>query len=426
MRTRERLEPCNPANYTMGTTYRYVGPTMNPPTGRKMNDYVVNECYNINPIFREVEHTVDEIHKGPPYRNGGEFYKYKIMSPSPFLEGPLVIKGKIYYGTPPNGDWWYEYRGLISLAGNIRPPTGWYSTLEPTDLVPTYGAQAWDALRPVKPGASLAQFLAELRDVPRMLKQTHRMFLEKWKTSPKRMAGDWLNYQFGWLPFVSDLRRLFETARKLDQLVESIRRYNGKWIYRRRVIDSTEDSSVVEGNPLQITIMPGIPYYFWKYYDDTSVPRCTWTKTTRTFQNVWAVGRFRYYIPDTGSWQWKQKAYLYLLGALPQPSLLWELTPYSWLVDWFTNLGDIFANLDYEFYDNLAVKYLYLMRTKRFEFEVKLLNHFYQEPLASTYLFHYEQKERRQASYFGFGLTEDDFSARQWSILAALGIQKFT
>jgi len=107
------------------------------------------------------------------------------------------------------------------------------------------------------------------------------------------------------------------------------------------------------------------------------------------------------------------------------PSLAWELLPWSWMVDWFGNVGDLMANISAASYDNLVAKYAYIMRTRRISY-----NTIQDQPLTigkSLRLngtFFVETKERAAASPYGFGLDWNGFSTSQLAILAALGISR--
>jgi hypothetical protein len=146
---------------------------------------------------------------------------------------------------------------------------------------------------------------------------------------------------------------------------------------------------------------------------------------------VWFSGSFIYNLPIPDSaldklW-YHVKLADRLLGITPTPDRIWELTPWSWFVDWFTNTGDILSNLRMFLFDGLVMQYGYVMqetkvtRTCTLEDNCTTVNG--NKITAVTTIEHVAQK-RRQANPFGFGLTWDGLSPYQISILAALGMTR--
>jgi hypothetical protein len=150
---------------------------------------------------------------------------------------------------------------------------------------------------------------------------------------------------------------------------------------------------------------------------------------------IWFEGCFSYYIPSFDQalydnadpvlqqlYAISQWARVY--GFMISPSLLWKITPWTWLADWFGNAGHIIDNINASAEDNLHAKYAYIMRTtqKRVVNDTTLftvngnVNMFW-----SQYI---ETKSRDAASPFGFNLTWDDLSPTQLAILAALGMTR--
>jgi hypothetical protein len=157
-------------------------------------------------------------------------------------------------------------------------------------------------------------------------------------------------------------------------------------------------------------------------------PYGNYTITRKHTQKVWFEARYRYWIPHLGdgTFPGQARAYAQVYGALPTPSLVWELTPWSWLIDWCSNLGDVIANVSSIIQDNLCAKYAYVMGHTEQEVTHSAVNNLVTGPITCEWKASLEAKLRHEASPFGFGLTGADFSARQWSILTALGISKMS
>jgi hypothetical protein len=116
-----------------------------------------------------------------------------------------------------------------------------------------------------------------------------------------------------------------------------------------------------------------------------------------------------------------------LLGIRVDITLLWELAPWSWLADWFTNIG-AFINLNNDIAnDNLVVRYGYLMRTSEYtRVSTQSGLRAYSSGPAPTASSFYKlvQKERVRATPYGFGFDLTTLSASQIAILASLGLTK--
>lgn len=262
-----------------------------------------------------------------------------------------------------------------------------------------------------------------------MLKGTAEFFHNAWKAmggapdffGPKRVADAWLNTQFGWLPFLSDMRKFAKTYHDADRQLAHLRRNNGRWVRRGGSVREVTGSEVVASSATQNMHSPTLATYF--YPGASSGYYGSYTVTRETSQRVWFKAAFRYYIPEIRSVAWERKALRLLYGGNISPSLLWNLTPWSWLVDWCSSVGDAIDNLDNGLAENLAAKYAYIMGTTEESYRVK--SHCaLDSPVDAEWEFLISRKTRSEASPFGFGLTPDDFTGRQWSILSALGLSR--
>jgi hypothetical protein len=121
--------------------------------------------------------------------------------------------------------------------------------------------------------------------------------------------------------------------------------------------------------------------------------------------------------------------YNHLYGILPTPEVIWNLTPWSWAADWVTSMGDIMSNISMLLTDGLVMKYGFVMEhsstTKTYSISgLRLHQGANTIPYTGWQRFSTESKLRRRATPYGFGLTSEEFSPRQWAILVALGLSK--
>jgi len=216
-----------------------------------------------------------------------------------------------------------------------------------------YGAQAWNKFKPGKPKASAAVFLAEMRDLPGML--------QKKAYAHRNLGKHYLNAQFGWLPFVSDLRKMYSTQQNMSGVLATIQQMNGKWVQRT---GSVERNEVIQSRWSDSGRIPVFTPLVWADVDNQDLLACQGQVTE--LERVWFSGRFRYYIDDIASKikspKWRRNTARKVMGLSITPSEVWELVPWSWLIDYFSNFGAVIDNLNTGYVDNLVSSYAYVMR----------------------------------------------------------------
>jgi len=190
---------------------------------------------------------------------------------------------------------------------------------------------------PSRPVVDLPVFLFELKDLPGMLKQAgdalhwiHKGVNSRSgvpKPTARGMADANLAYQFGWAPFVSDVRKLLDFTGAVEKKKAQLSRLYSKGGLRSTVTlgeESRSSESLMTVQSYGCTIV-------------ASRRRSGKTKT-------WGSVRWRPTI-DLGAgssptdWAAVQAAF----GLDITLSTIWEALPWSWLVDWFTDMGDILA-----------------------------------------------------------------------------------
>jgi hypothetical protein len=295
-----------------------------------------------------------------------------------------------------------------------------------------YGATAWRRMRPGNPTAELGIFTGEFRDIPRTLRGTAKFFADLWRLAggsarifaPAALASTWLNVQFGWLPFLSDLRKFNKTYDNVNNSLNRIIRQNGQWVKKSVSVDHDIEHVEVAGSDSDSGLSPVITTSFYR----DLFPFRSGSHRLRMFREttVWAEGKFRYYIPPNrlNDGIWGKKARAALWGGIPSPALLWELTPWSWLVDWGSNVGDVMSNLGPNAVENLVAKYAHVMKKTDLELRLDTTLDLWDESFHETFAYPLRWRTRVGASPFGFHLSSATLSPRQWSILAALGISR--
>jgi len=151
--------------------------------------------------------------------------------------------------------------------------------------------------------------------------------------------------------------------------------------------------------------------------------------TRNVSRNQWFSGAFTYGLPKGDSaLSGLHRHYLEagkLLGTSLTPETLWELSPWSWAVDWFSNTGDVISNLsDWALY-GLVMQYGYIMEHTIVSDTYTTTPTGIKGVKSSTPLtFVTETKTRKRANPFGFGVAWNGLNPIQLGILAALGITR--
>lgn len=279
------------------------------------------------------------------------------------------------------------------------------------DATMDLGAEAWNRFRPKLSKVQLGQTIAEITDVPKLFQSGLRNF--------KDLGSRYLQYQFGWKPFIKDLTDSLKLYRKMDDHLAKMQKHNNKWLKRGGVLYQTENFA----HDQHVIVTP------MNYLTVTNQRR-----TTRTYEKAWFEGAFRYYIPGLTNGNWgKLRLARKLFGVELTPSLVYELVPWSWLADWFGNFGDVVSNYTSITTENMVAKYAYVMRHKHTTVtcSASITGRFTEWLKPPTYTTQYVQSEvstetktRAVANPFGFDAHLADFTSYQLSILGALGLSR--
>lgn len=377
-------------------------------------------------LHRLIQSTGNRRLKGGGWSGGGGFLVHHQTS----IVTPAELPSYVYAGM--------AWGGLTAPASASWSPI---NVVSPTfkaesDTLSPHGATGYARARPGGAIANFGQYMVEAREAGSLVGPSS-IFRGSVKGIPLRamsalasfkgLGGAYLNYQFGWKPFLSDLRKMFDFTEGVDRTLGELRRNNGRSLHRERVLRDTTDTTVVETTyPRSWVGVSPTPLLL-----GTSLGTTTRVVTSTVKEKIWFEGRFRYWIPDIGSPQWEKRTRRILFGADVTPSLLWEVMPWSWLIDWFSNVGDVFSNYSRNAADNTVASYAYVMRTSSIKTEESVYTTWagrtatpvYDPGSAVTSKVDYsETKSRVAANPYGFGLTFSGLSDYQKSILVALGL----
>lgn len=374
------------------------------------------------------ETCIDELHKGPPFKSGGPLKIVRLELKRGTTETVHLTgnAGRRYDGR--FTDSWISASTGINGWDNPSGDTV-YSLVKSDSELDALGTTGWNKFKPGKPGVDWGQAVSEIiRDGapflpgqswglwPRKIKEMHRDV-----SFGKSLGHEYLNIQWGWLLLLRDLRNLYHTWHNLDRLLAQLKRDNGKRVRRRGKISHGKTVSTYQDVHGFYFMYPTLTSEFYSGFNNRRV-----IVRTDESSSSFSAG-FRYWIPDIGSSYWTIRARAALFGLRPTPSLLWEVIPWSWLYDWFSNVGDVLSNMSTNAAENLVADYAFVMAHRVLTYDVTQDMAIAQPPYnlrVRTQLLR-EVKQRRHATPYGFGLTFDGFSGRQMLILAALGLARY-
>lgn len=185
------------------------------------------------------------------------------------------------------------------------------------------------ATNPSKPVVNLPVSIGELRDLPMMLKREGDSII-------KKFAGRNLQQEFGLMPVLSDATKMMKVSKSIGERVKLFQQLRDKPQLRKAGLF---DGSAVTypGTVVTTNSSPGYVYSRHKLVTQTTTVKIggyvTWTGG-----HDFTKSNLSYTDPAL-----KYLARRAVLGTNIDLSTLWELTPWSWLADWYGNLGDYLA-----------------------------------------------------------------------------------
>lgn len=234
-------------------------------------------------------------------------------------------------------------------------------------------------------------------------------------------GGEFLNYQFGILPVVSDVKAFHKALSDAEATIAQYRRDSGRKIRRKAGPYTIKDETVVTTGTGAL-LSPNHSITGW-------LNGGSWKSTKNIKREVWYSGAFKYYIPENLSrleellFEWNRS-----YGIVPDPSDIWELLPFSWLTDWFTNSGNMVNHLFLQASEGATQIYGFVMchttvvNTVTWTGTVQMNS--VSQPFSVSWEIREDIKQRQRVLPFGTTYTGKELTARQLAILGALGIAR--
>lgn len=281
-------------------------------------------------------------------------------------------------------------------------------------------------MNPGGPSVKIGETLVELvsGNIPKVLASLPKV-IAKQKSLHKALGDEYLSVQFGWVPIVNDIMSLVKTLMVVDSMV-----YTGSDRRQRGLKPDVAYTDRYDPTGLSWTVpqwrdggLSPLPMG-----GGSTSPASSMSTTLRSDHRISA--RFTALArPTRGSNSFVDKAedVVRELGIW-YPALGWDLLPYSFLVDWFVNLGDSITNA-YAFSSKGQTNIDYAYLTSRYTtvgtttFAKPVWrdgNSIYTVSKNATSVS--DVKVRQAISPFGLGIDLSALNGFQWSILVALGL----
>jgi hypothetical protein len=187
---------------------------------------------------------------------------------------------------------------------------------------PTNAGMATTLLARTNPGrseVSIPVFVGELRDLPGMVKLAGESIL-------KKASSGYLAWQFGWKPLFSDLRKMLDFQATVAKRERELVRLYSKGGLKRRMnlgnsgVESVTNQTIASEMSLLIDCRRSI------FTERKSWGTVRWLPTS---------------LPTLGDQPDLRKlARKAVFGLDIQAVDAWNLIPWTWLIDWFSNAGD--------------------------------------------------------------------------------------
>jgi hypothetical protein len=258
-------------------------------------------------------------------------------------------------------------------------------------------------------------------------------------------ADEFLNVVFGILPTIGDMDDFLKAVHKIDRVVDQFIRDSGRSVRREFHFDK-EMTTTTEVIPdryspagAEVRISNGSSHNSLINDGGNGLPAYQTIRTRTVERDIWFSGAFTYHLPDwfsSDSTSDRRKLMAQLFGGKPDLNTLWQLAPWSWAIDWFTNASSFVKNCQSLINYGTILRYGYIMETTTITdtytagIEASLSHAssgwVYNQPypVVSPVTLRTTVKKRIQANPFGFGLSWDGLTSVQQAILAALAITR--
>nr|UJQ85059.1 MAG: hypothetical protein 1 [Leviviridae sp.] len=349
----------------------------------------------------ETVHTMSHARRGNGWSGGGPFKVLRTLH----AFSPETVNSLAY---AQNGTTVLAY-GTNRIGGpttsGAEAPT---QSILTDDQLYALGTTAIARTEPLNPAFDTSVALGEvLREgVPSIPGEHLRDRVALARSSGK----EYLNVEFGWAPLVRSVKDFARVVENSDRILRAHQEQKNRFVQVAYHWPSVEDSKAFASS----------------FTDYAAAGFFTGGgRYTHSFKKTWFECEYMYYSPTGGTHSGNSRQFganaRKLLGARLDPEVLWNLAPWSWAADWFSNTGDVLHNLSALGTGSLLLRHGYIMCHVRKE--VQDTGSY--KGQRQTHLQVVETKRRLHATPFGFGVDFASLSPKQIAITAALGLSRW-
>jgi len=263
------------------------------------------------------------------------------------------------------------------------------------------------------------------------------------------VGSEYLNIVFGLIPTHGDAVDVAKAMKTVSIRLLQLKRDQGRPVRRKMALPVSQKSEIFSGADLRtgssnltVNNVCNVTFGHNQVVDyGSSTGTIGSVKTTnavptffmRESRKVWFSGSFVYFIPTIPGLSGKLEKYLSeydrLLGLSLNSSNAWQLSPWSWLIDWFLDIRQNLDAISVAHDDNLVINYGYAM--EQIERSIIAKTQFTSGTgINGNPFVHTENtlisKRRIRANPYGFVNEQDSsqWSAYRLAVLGALGLTK--
>jgi len=256
------------------------------------------------------------------------------VTPNSFSMNRTKVSGGLVNGRHQMGPFQYYDAGPVGYPSTLYQA----ASLSPPNIPVPGGmaAKLFAGAQPERYNVLLPTFVFELRELPVMVRELGRYLYNGGRFTPRfdlnGPAKAWLSGNFGWAPLVSDLTKMIGFAEAFSKREREMDRVFAKGGAKRRV-----QLYSATGDPIVIPFDGSLVVASWtsQIFTAVGLPKV----------NVWGTVRVKPGVLPDGSVLRRPPPHevaAAILGLSKRhvAANVWEALPWSWLIDYFFNVGD--------------------------------------------------------------------------------------
>lgn len=243
---------------------------------------------------------------------------------APFNVDGWSFEGGLMHKANPGGGGFFNYIPDV-LNVNTNFPHGTVSGLS---LDSVYAVSAAARSNPSRPYVDIPVAVAELGDLIHLIRDTGSRLFHR---DVRHLGHANLGFQFGFIPLANDIARICNFQEQVDRRLKEIEVFRGPKGYRRTFSVDRASTVTTISKSFQSNLAT---------YSNT----CTRKTSTEVRAHVRWFADPNHPLPPKGSAEMRARVQNAVLGLTVDSSTLWEAMPWSWLIDWGTNIGTYFKS----------------------------------------------------------------------------------